>query len=257
MMLTPLVDPARKKAVANLVNDLSEKVAGRDRRALFGADGIPHLPEMSGDRLQLQRQVTTALKNARVYLLPGAPWPGVAQNGAAWLEPWSRMLESLGVGRAVPVPYEGNSFLGGTLRIFTDPLFKTSERTVLSRISDDLAQHPLKPGERLFILGHSYGAKVGAKVADTLKQRGLPIEGTILLGTSTPGVGQFVERSPAVKTVLEVENDPRTHLKALPGTDLRELTLPQLRHMDLVMNPPANQIDQIVRTLAEVPVRGG
>lgn len=249
------LDARRNPSLGRAINDWSERIAGRDRRTSFAGEGVPKLPDLSRDSLELGPKATTALQNARVYLLPGTPWPGVAQNGAAWLEPWAKMLERAGVGRAVPIPYEGDSFVAGCLRYVTDPVFNQSQRRILSLIKDDLAKHPLKPSETLFIIGHSNGAKAGVEVANALKAQGLPVEGMVMLGTRLPDLGQFVTAPPRVRTVLEVENDPGEFLTPQPTTDFRTLMLPELRHMDLVLNPPAKLFDQILRAIAQVPIR--
>lgn len=232
------------------LNYLSERLAGPERRFRFGREGVTHLPTMTRDSLKLGSSLEARLKDTRVYLVPGSVWPGVSEQGAAWLKPWAGMLEKAGVGRAVPVPYASKNGIAALLQPFTDPLTHRSERRILEGITADLEAHPLRKGERLFVLGHSYGSKVGGTVADTLRRQGLPVEGMIMLETHLPDAGQFVKRAPALGRVLEVENEAATHLRVPAGTQHRKVVLPDVSHMDMVLDPPARLVDRIVRELA-------
>ncbi|MBC7541347.1 MAG: hypothetical protein H7338_01305 [Candidatus Sericytochromatia bacterium] len=113
------------------------------------------------DRLgqpQLGQPDRTRLQNTRVYLLPGTPWPGVADNGGAWTKPWSDALRSMGVGRAVPLNYGGGSDVATYARIFADPFTGGVEKRVMAQIAADLRAKPLAQGERIMIIGHSFGS---------------------------------------------------------------------------------------------------
>lgn len=232
------------------MNNLSERLAGRERRFRFGSEGVTHLPAMARDSLALTSTLEAKLKDTRVYLVPGSAWPGVKENGASWLEPWASMLQAAGVGRAVPVPYANKSGLGALVQPYLDPITHRSERRILDGIAADLEANPLRQGERVFLLGHSYGSKVGSTVADTLRQQGVPIEGMIMLETHLPDMGQFAKQAPALERVLEVENEGASRLKVPSGTAYRKLVMPELSHMDMVLNPSERLVDRIVRELA-------
>jgi len=190
--------------------------------------------------------MTARLAQTRVYLLPGTPWPGVAEKGTAWLEPWARTLEAEGVGRAVPVRYTHSNALVSNLKMFLEPITGQQQDAALSYIESDLERHPLKPGDRLFVVGHSYGAKLGAEVATALKDRGLPVAGFVAIEDRVSGVGQLLKKAPAVPRVLEVENDPGRPLEAEPGTSYRRLVLPKLAHMDMVLTPPRSLLNSLL-----------
>lgn len=232
------------------MNELSERLAGSERRFRYGGEGLTRLPTLAKDSLRLSSSLEAKLKDVRVYLVPGSVWPGVAEHGAAWLKPWASMLEKAGVGRAVPVPYAAKSGIGALLQPVTDPLTHKSQRRLMQGIAADLEAKPLRQGEKLFVLGHSYGSKVGGEVAEQLRRQGLPVEGMIMLETHLPDMGQFVKKAPALGRVLEVENDAVTKLAVPPGTSHRKVVMPGLSHMDMVLNPPASLIDRVLRELA-------
>lgn len=232
------------------MNELSERLAGTERRFRYAGEGLTRLPTIAKDSLQLSSSLEAKLKDVRVYLVPGSVWPGVAEKGGSWLKPWAAMLEKAGVGRAVPVPYASKSGLGALLQPFTDPLTHKSERRIMQGIAADLQAKPLRQGEKLFVLGHSYGSKMGGEVAERLRQQGLPVEGMIMLETKLPDMGQFVKKAPGLKRVLEVENDAVTKLAVPAGTTHRKVVMPELSHMDMVLNPPATLIDRVLRELA-------
>lgn len=232
------------------LNNLSERLAGPERRFRFGSEGLTRLPTLAKDSLHLSSSLEAKLKDVRVYLVPGSVWPGVAEQGAAWLEPWAAMLEKAGVGRAVPVPYNEKNGLRAFLQPFTDPVTHKSERRIMDGIAKDLQAKPLRKGEKVFLLGHSYGAKKGGEVADVLRKQGLPVEGMIMLETHLPDMGQFVKQAPGLKRVLEIENDAVTRLSVPEGTAHRKVVMPELSHMDMVLEPSASLIDRILRELA-------
>ncbi len=233
------------------INNLSEKVAGHDRRFRYGAEGITRLPSMTADSLVLTRGSGKELANSRVYLLNGMPWPGVAQNGGAWMDPWAARLQELGVGKAVPVHYSGKSSVWANLRALVEPFFHFDERRAMKLIAADLAASPLKPKERVFLLGHSYGNILSGPISARLEKQGVPVEGVILIEDRVGApFGQIVKKAPAVKRVLEIENDPGKLLVAGPGTDYRRFVAPELAHMDFVLNPPAKVMDAVIRELS-------
>ncbi len=232
------------------MNELSERLAGSERRFRYGGEGITRLPTLAKDSLRLSSNLEAKLKDVRVYLVPGIVWPGVAEQGAAWLKPWASMLEKAGVGRAVPVPYASKSGLAALLQPFTDPITHKSERRIMQGIASDLQAAPLRRGERVFLLGHSYGSKMGGEVAEQLKRQGVPVEGMIMLETHLPDMGQFVKKAPALERVLEVENDAVTKLAVPAGTSHRKVVMPDLSHMDMVLNPSRRLIDRVLRELA-------
>ncbi len=251
-MLEPLHPALRamSTAPAPIINTLTQELLGRDRRALFGAEGKPSQPAMTSDSLELGQADRTRLQQTRVYILPGTPWPGVADNGAAWTKPWSDTLRQMGVGRVVPVNYGGGSDVGTFARIFADPVTGAAEKRVMAQISADLKAKPLAQGERIMILGHSFGSLMGGKVAEKLQAKGLPVAGMIMLETHLPDVGQFAKKAPALPRVVEVENEARTKLQVSGKSKFDRVYVPQLSHMDIVMRPPASLMRQIVRELA-------
>lgn len=232
------------------VNNLSERLAGPERRFRFGSEGLTRLPKLAKDSLQLSSSLESKLKDVRVYLLPGSVWPGVSEQGAAWLKPWAARLEKSGVGRAVPIPYTEKNAFRALLQPFTDALTHKSERRILAGVAADLQANPLRRGEKLFFLGHSYGAKMGGEVADQLRRQGLPVEGMIMLETHLPDLGQYVKKAPGLKRVLEIENDAATKLSIPKGTVHRKVVMPELSHMDMVLSPPAALFDRVLRELA-------
>jgi pimeloyl-ACP methyl ester carboxylesterase len=235
---------------AKRVNDASEAVAGRERRARFGPEGAVHLPPVAAIAVA-DAQLRRRLANTRLYLLPGHPWFGLPGNGTAWLAPWRRTLEALGVGRVTPVRYTAgwdgfDSFLAMTL----EGVGHTQEQRALRVIHRDLAAHPLRPGERVAMLGHSYGAMLGAKVAERLTAEGIPVASLVLIETRLPDVGQFVGRVPAVPSVVELENEPGSLGAALPGTRYRQVLFPELSHMDMVLTPTPAFMRSVVAAIA-------
>jgi hypothetical protein len=239
-----------KRWLGESVNGLSERLAGRDRRFRYGIFGLTTLPPLASDSLNLSPKAARTLASSRVYLLHGTPWPGVANNGGGWMQPWATKLEELGVGRAVPIHYGGTSSLLANLRVMLEPIFGINERRILTAIDKDLATNPLKAGERIFLLGHSYGSRMSVPVADKLKGRGLPVEGVIMIENRVPApVGQFVKRAPGVKRLLEIENNPGKLLETKPGTRYQRHVSPELSHMDFVLNPPARLLERILEEL--------
>lgn len=233
------------------LNRLSERVAGRDRRFRYGPDGLTRLPSLAADSLVLKGGVRGRLAGVRVYLLNGMPWPGVARNGGAWMDPWAARLEELGVGRAVPLHYNGSSALIANLRAVLEPVLHLDQRRVLKLIEKDLATHPPIPGERVFLLGHSYGNILAVPLAQRLKARGIPVEGVVLIEDRVPPpFGQLVKKAPAVPKVLEIENDPGKPLITSGRTEYRRVVAPDLTHMDFVVNPPASILEAVVEELA-------
>lgn len=233
------------------LNNLSEKVAGRDRRFRYGADGLTRLPSLAADSLVLTGAGKGRLANARVYLLNGMPWPGVARNGGAWMDPWAAKLQEAGVGRAVPLHYNGSSALVANLRALMEPFFHFDERRVMKMIQADLAANPLKKGEKIFLMGHSYGNILAVPLSERLKAKGIPLEGVVLIEDRVPPpFGQLVKKAPGVKKVLEIENAPGKPLITAPGTEYRRHVAPELTHMDFVINPPASILEAVVKEMA-------
>jgi hypothetical protein len=235
---------------ATTVNRIAEQLAGRDRRTLFGSEGRPDVPHLSPDSLDLSPPDRTRLQQTRVYLLPGTPWPGVAEQGGAWTKPWAAELRRQGVGHAVPLTYGAKSDLGAYARIFTDPLFGGAEKAISRQVAADLKARPLAPGERIVILGHSFGALMGGKLADNLTRQGLPVAGMVMLETHLPDIGQYVKQAPKVPKVVEVDNAARTSLKVPAQTRHQRLHEPQVSHMAMVMQPPPAMMRQILREIA-------
>lgn len=237
--------------VGQKVNGLSELVAGRDRRFRYGADGLTRLPPLVSDSLVLTSSTKRQLANSRVYLLNGMPWPGIAKNGGAWMDPWASKLEELGVGHAKALHYNGSSSLVANLRALLEPFFHFDERRVMKMIQADLAARPLKAGERVFLLGHSYGNILAMPLSERLKAQGVPLQGVVLIEDRVPPpFGQLVKKAPKVKQVLEIENNPGKPLITATGTDYRRQVAPELTHMDFVLNPPARILEAVVKELA-------
>lgn len=244
------IDDIPRPSVGQILNTISGQLAGPERRTLFGAEGDVRLPLLSADELSLAQPNRARLAQTRVYLLPGTPWPGARENGSAWLEPWARSLQHMGVGRAVPIRYAAPSFVRAIAQAFSDPVLKTSERRAMEAITADLQAHPLAPGERIYLLGHSYGNRVGAVVAERLQGQGLPVAGMVMMETHLPDLGQIAPRAPAIGRVVEIENE-RSRLQVPAGTELQRLRFPQLTHMEMVVRPTAELMNGVVRALAD------
>lgn len=242
--------PVYPASAAHTVNQLSEQLAGRDRRTLYGAEGRPDVPHLSADSLHLSQPDRARLQQTRVYLVPGTPWPGVAEQGAAWTKPWAEELRRQGVGHVVPLTYGAKTDLGGYLKTFADPFFGTVEKTLAKQIAADLKAKPLAKGERIVVLGHSYGCVAGGKVAETLRQQGLPVAGMVMLETHLPDVGQYVKTAPALPKVFEIDNETHTTMQIPARTRHQKMVVPQVSHMAMVMRPPATMLQQIVREIA-------
>lgn len=235
-----------KPAEEDLRNRISEEVLGKEHRFRFGSEGEVRIPLLVPDELQLTESAAARLAATRVYMLPGNPWPGVAEKGTAWLEPWARTFEQAGVGRVVPVRYTHGNDLVAILKMFSEPLTRQQRKAALSGIEADLARHPLKPGDRIFVVGHSYGARLGADVTTVLKERGLPVAGFVAIEDRVPGVGQIVKKAPAVGRVLEIENDPGKPFETKKGTSYRRLVMPKQSHMDMVLTPPRSLLNTLI-----------
>lgn len=238
------------KRVGRSLNEVSEYLGGRNHRTLFAGEGVPRLPQLDSLTLGSRRQ---ALGQLRVYLLPGTGWPGVAEGGAAWTRPWAKLMEQAGVAQAVPVPYGPASLTHSVTRMFTDPVLHTSEERALELILADLAKRPLAPGQQVFLIGHSYGAKVGGQVAEDLVQRGIPVKGLALMGARNEGLGDIVGHAPRVPQVIQIENLPGKPVATPPGTALTALDASDHSHMDLVLKPSRRLLEGLLSTMAAVP----
>jgi pimeloyl-ACP methyl ester carboxylesterase len=247
--MRPLRPPTSPSPV-HTVNQIAEQLAGRDRRTLFGGEGRPDVPQLNADSLHLSQPDRARLQQTRVYLVPGTPWLGVAEQGGAWTKPWAEELRRQGVGHVVPLNYGAKSDLGTFLKIFTDPLVGGADKALVKQVEADLKAKPLVPGERIVILGHSYGSLLGGKLAERFSKQGLPIAGMVMMETHLPDIGQFVKRAPAIPKVVEVDNEARTTLKVPAKTRYQRMYVPQVSHMEMVLRPPATMMQQIVREIA-------
>lgn len=230
-------------------NDLSALVGGRELRFRYGNEGLTRLPALARDRLTRTSPQGSALKKVRVYLLHGAPWPGISDS-AAWMKPWAKRLGELGVGRVLPIVYARKSLLPARIQFLLDHALKFDQKLVVAQIQRDLERVPRQAGERLALLGHSHGALLSVPVAESLAAKGIVIDTVILVEDRVPfPVGQFVKRAPAVRRVLEIENNPGKPLRVSSQTDYRRHVEPELTHMDFVLNPTPSLFDAILRAL--------
>lgn len=243
--------PLPKPAKADPRNTWSERLLGKDHRFAFGVEGEVRLPKLSRDELHLDARSIDRLAHTRVYLLPGTPWPGAAKEGTAWLEPWARLLEEAGVSRAVPIRYTESSAMVSNLKMLAEPFTHQQRDAALAGIEADLRDHPLQPGDRLFLVGHSYGSRLGGEVASALVERGAPVAGYVAIEDRVSPVGQILTQAPAVPRVLEVENDPGKPLQTRPGTSYRRLVMPRLSHMDMVMDPPKSLLTALLTEFSQ------
>lgn len=239
--------PPPRPAWGEAFDRFSASVVGPEMRTRFGESGVTRLPAMTREDLALAPGSRDRLAASVVYLLPGGTWPGVEENGAAWLQPWALGLQALGVGRAVPLPLMPDRHaLAATLEpIVSRGLTRHHDADVVARIRADLAAHPPGPGGGIWLLGHSYGSVLAFEVACQVGAAG-----AIALETHLTSTGFFAPHAPAVPTVLVAENEDGYWPSTAPGTTLHKLHLPGLTHMDLVLAPPAALLRAVVRAIA-------
>jgi RHS repeat-associated protein len=83
---------------------------------------------------------------------------------------------------------------GGRLFGDTIPSTRAASSSLLNRILQDLAANPLKPGEKLNLIGHSAGGIIVNNVANILKARGIKVNNLIFMGS--PQLNGVINRLP-------------------------------------------------------------
>lgn len=250
MMMPPIALPEPPPSVLLALNDWSERLGGREMRLALGKDGEVKLPRLRPEALGLAPAERDRLRCSRVYLLPGGIWPGIGERGGAWLAPWAGELERLGVGRAVPVRYQRACPLLLAIGPFLEPFWHWDGARVVERIEADLRSRPLVAGEKVYLLGHSYGGYLATEVAPALQSRGRRVEGVMVLETHLPSSGQYVKAVPKVARYMEVENEPGFWLDPPAGTRYERLYQPNLSHTHMVLRPTAELFEALLRHLA-------
>lgn len=243
--------PPPRAAWLEAVDRFTAGVVGEEMRTRYGRAGVPQVPAVAPADLDLDPAARARLAASVVYLLPGGTWPGVDENGGAWLAPWALALQGLGVGRAVPVPlFAGKPPITATFEPIWSRLTKQHEREVRDRVLADLAAHPPGPGGGVWLLGHSYGALLACEVAPWLGAR---VDGVVALETHHAATALHVARAPAVKAVVVAENDADAWPEAPAGTALHQVPMAGYGHMDMVLSPPASLLRTIGRAIAGEP----
>ncbi len=243
--------PPPRAAWLEAVDRFTAGVVGEEMRTRYGEAGVPCLPVVAPADLALGPGGRERLAASVVYLLPGGTWPGVDENGGAWLAPWALALQRLGVGRAVPLPlFAGQQPLAATFDPILSRLTKHHEREVYDRVLQDLAAHPPGPGGGVWLLGHSYGSLLAFETAAWLAPR---VDGVVALETHLHSTGFFAPHAPAVRAVLVAETEEGYWPTAPAGTALHRVPLPGATHMDVVLKPPAALLRAIGRATAGDP----
>lgn len=208
--------------LAAAVNDASEALLGTERRFRFGPEGAAHFPALAG----------RPFAGLRFYLLPGLPWPGAPEQGQGWLTSWARGLRAAGASRAVAVRY-APADLWASCRLAGRP--EEAIRRAGAAIAADLAAHPPAPGERVVLVGHSFGARLAAAAVPALAPWR---PGLVLLGAALPE-GALVKSLPR-EAAWALVLDSAGARTALPGARVGAPT-----HMGLVLAPEAEALRAI------------
>jgi pimeloyl-ACP methyl ester carboxylesterase len=243
--------PPPRLAWLEAVDRFTAGIVGEEMRTRYGEAGVPRLPVVGCEDLALLPSGRKRLAASVVYLLPGGTWPGVDENGGAWLLPWALALQRLGVGRAVPLPlFAGKPPLAATFDPVLSRLTKHHEREVCDRVRQDLSAHPPGPGGGVWLLGHSYGSLLAFEAAAGLAPR---LDGVVALETHLNSTRFFAPHAPAVRSVLVAESEEGYWPTVPAGTTLHRVALPGVTHMDVVLKPAAALLRAIGRAIAGDP----
>lgn len=244
--------PPPRAAWLEAVDRFTAGVVGEEMRTRYGEAGVPRLPVVEPEGLGLGPGGRERLAASVVYLLPGGTWPGVDENGGAWLAPWALALQRLGVGRAVPLAlFAGKPPLAATF----DPILSRLTKHHLARgprsgAARPQPAHPPGPAGGVWLLGHSYGSLLAFEAAAWLAPR---VDGVVALETHLHSTGDLASHAPAVRTAPVAETEEGYWPTAPAGTALHRVALAGATHMDGGVKPPSALLRAIGAAIAGDP----